>query len=98
MSETMNGTAGAVTGEAVSTVLGDVRSDVELNCRGLSCPLPVLRTRKTMEAMQSGQVLKLIATDPGAASDMPAWVRQTGHTLVKAEQPAGEYVFYIQKR
>ena len=98
MSETMNGTAGGIAGAAERPLVHLSEPDVELNCRGLSCPLPVLRTRRAIEAMQSGQVLRLVATDPGAASDMPAWVRQTGHTLVKAEQPAGEFVFYIQKR
>jgi tRNA 2-thiouridine synthesizing protein A len=98
MSETLNGTAGPVAGSAARPLVAVHEPDVELNCRGLSCPLPVLRTRKAMDAMQSGQVLRLVATDPGSVSDMPAWVRQTGHTLVKAEQPPGEYVFYIQKR
>lgn len=78
--------------------MNDIQTDRELNCSGLSCPLPILRTRQTMDGMRSGQVLKLISTDPGAVNDMPAWVRRMGHALVKAEQPPGEYVFYIQKK
>jgi tRNA 2-thiouridine synthesizing protein A len=71
--------------------------DQELNCRGLSCPLPVLKTKKALDGLGSGQVLRLIATDPGSLSDMEAWTRSTGNTLLHTEQPQGEYVFYIQK-
>jgi len=106
MSETMGGTANGTMGrtagepaiEAVGHALSDIHPDRELDCRGLSCPLPVLRTRKALDAMLSGQVLRLVATDPGSANDMPAWTRHMGHALLKTEQPFGQYVFYIQKK
>ena len=75
-----------------------LHADQELNCRGLSCPLPILKTKKALDALASGQVLRLIATDPGSLNDMDAWMRSTGHTLLQAEQPRGEFVFYIQKK
>ena len=76
----------------------ELRVDQELNCRGLSCPLPVLKTKKAVDALQSGQVLRLIATDPGSVNDMEAWTRTMGHILLKAEQPPGEFIYYIQKK
>jgi tRNA 2-thiouridine synthesizing protein A len=80
------------------TAVTALHADQELNCRGLSCPLPILRTKKALDALGSGQVLRLIATDPGSPNDMEAWTRSTGHALLQAEQPQGEYVFYIQKK
>ncbi|MFM2390501.1 MAG: hypothetical protein RLZZ437_2056 [Pseudomonadota bacterium] len=56
--------------------------DVDLDCTGLLCPLPVLRTRKRLMAMQPGQVLRVLATDPMAAIDLPHFCGQTGHTLL----------------
>ncbi len=78
--------------------MADYKVDLELNCRGMSCPLPVLKTKKAIDGLSSGQVLKLIATDPGAVNDMGAWTRRTGNPLLGSEQPPGEYVFYIQKK
>ena len=68
-----------------------------LDCRGLSCPLPILKTKKQMDAMKSGQVLKMEATDPGAVSDVNAWTRRTGNELVTHSEEGGLYIFYIKK-
>jgi tRNA 2-thiouridine synthesizing protein A len=78
--------------------MAEFKVDQELDCRGLSCPLPVLKTKKAIDGMQSGQVLKLIATDPGSVNDMDAWTRRTGNPLLGSEKPPGEFVFYIQKK
>src|SRR3989449_8462356 len=56
--------------------------DRELDARGLNCPLPILRTKKALTGMQSGQVLKVLATDPGAVKDFQTFSRQTGHELL----------------
>lgn len=66
-------------------------SDRELDTRGLNCPLPILRTKKALVDLVSGQVLLVLATDPGAVRDFEAFARQTGNTLVySATRPLGE--------
>ena len=72
--------------------------DKELDARGLNCPLPILKTKKTLNDMESGQVLRISATDPGSVRDMEAFARQTGHTLVASEQQDGAFVFFMKKR
>jgi len=78
--------------------MAEYKVDVELDCRGLSCPLPVLKTKKAMDGLASGKVLKLIATDPGSVNDMAAWTRRTGNALLDSEKQVGEFVFYIRKK
>ena len=68
-----------------------------LDCRGLSCPLPILKTKKQMDVMKSGQVLKMEATDPGSINDINAWTRRTGNELVTHSEEGGLYIFYIKK-
>ena len=60
--------------------------DKELDARGLSCPLPILKTKKSLNELTSGQVLKVVATDPGSVKDMQAFANQTGHTLVSVRR------------
>jgi len=72
--------------------------DKLLDAKGLNCPLPILRTKKAMNDMSSGQVLKILATDPGAAKDFPAFARQTGHLLVDHGEEAGALVFFLEKK
>ncbi|MDH4247375.1 MAG: sulfurtransferase TusA family protein [Deltaproteobacteria bacterium] len=78
--------------------MSSIKADVELDCRGLSCPLPVLKTKKTVDGMTSGQVLKLISTDPGSVNDIHAWTRRTGNELVNHEHGGDEYTFHIRKK
>ena len=72
--------------------------DKELDARGMNCPLPILRTRKMLNDMQSGQVLRIVATDPGSVKDMEAFAKQTGNPLVSHEQQGAEFVFYMRKK
>ena len=72
--------------------------DKELDARGLSCPLPILRTKKSLADMTSGQVLKIIATDTGSVKDVAAFANQTGNNLVSQGEQGGEYFFYIAKK
>jgi len=69
----------------------------ELDARGLSCPLPILTTRKTMAQLSDGQILRIVATDPGSVKDMEAYCRQTGNALLQSEQAGGSFVFYVRK-
>ena len=72
--------------------------DMELDCRGLNCPLPVLKTKKAIDGLASGQMLKMIATDPGSINDMNAWSNRTGNELVDSEQNGGDFMFYVRKK
>jgi tRNA 2-thiouridine synthesizing protein A len=74
-----------------------VTADQVLDCSGMSCPMPILKTKKAVDGLQAGQVLKMIATDPGSTSDMDAWTKKTGHELVGSEQDGDKYIFYIKK-
>lgn len=75
-----------------------MNADVELDTRGLNCPLPILKTKKSLSSMASGQVLKIVATDRGAIKDMQAFSRQTGNELLSSAEANGEYIFFMKKR
>jgi TusA-related sulfurtransferase len=74
-----------------------VKADRVLDCRELLCPMPVIRTRQAMDELSAGQVLEMIATDPGSRADIEAWTRQTGHELLAWEQEDGVYRYFIRK-
>jgi tRNA 2-thiouridine synthesizing protein A len=69
----------------------------ELDARGLNCPLPILRCKKAMNGMEAGEVLKIIATDPGSVKDFEAYCKQTGHELMETAEADGEFTFFIKK-
>ena len=71
--------------------------DKELDTRGMNCPLPILKTKKSLSDILAGQVLKIISTDPGSVKDMQAFANQTGNELVASTDNAGEYVFFMRK-
>ena len=77
--------------------LTDERADIELDCSGLLCPLPVYRTSLALGQLSTGQVLRLVTTDPGSLEDIPALARQTGNTLLSAERHQDHQVFRIEK-
>ncbi len=70
--------------------------DIEVDAAGLNCPVPVLRAKKAITGLSSGQVMKLLSTDPGSIKDFEAFCRQTGHALLAQEENDGTFVFYIQ--
>jgi tRNA 2-thiouridine synthesizing protein A len=72
--------------------------DKELDARGLNCPLPILRAKKSLTDMQSGQVLKIVATDPGSMKDFEAFAKQTGNQLLSSSQADKEYTFYLKRK
>jgi tRNA 2-thiouridine synthesizing protein A len=72
-------------------------ADAELDCKGLLCPLPVYKTARALERLQSGQVLRVECTDPGSLADFPALARQRGDTLLGAMERNGVQVFYLRK-
>lgn len=74
-----------------------VNPDQTLDCSGLACPMPILKTKKAVDALEIGQVLKMIATDPGATSDIEAWTQKTGHELVASETEGNKFIFFIKR-
>ena len=70
----------------------------ELDTRGLNCPLPILKAKKALADMRSGEVLKVIATDPGSTRDFQAFARQTGNELVAQESSADEFIHFLRRR
>jgi tRNA 2-thiouridine synthesizing protein A len=75
-----------------------VAHDRELDARGLNCPLPILRTKKLLNQMSGGQVLRVVATDPGSVRDFQAFARQTGNELVDQQSDDNEFVHYLRRR
>ena len=69
----------------------------ELDARGLNCPLPILRAKKTLNAMTGGQILKIMATDPGSVKDFEAFAKQTGNELLDSSEVEGEFHFTLKK-
>ena len=70
----------------------------ELDTRGLNCPLPILKAKKALADMVSGEVLKVVATDPGSVRDFQAFARQTGNELVEQSSGDTEFVHYLRRR
>ena len=91
------------TEDRVSSTAGDVgrqavdKVDVTLDCRGLLCPMPLLKTSTALKNMQAGQLLEMLATDPGAKPDMLAWLKRSGYDLIRMEEESGVLKFYIRK-
>jgi len=77
--------------------MSDVHVDDVLDCTGLLCPIPVVKTSKAVKALEPGQVLKMISTDPGAPPDIVAWSKQTGNELLESYEEDGKYIFIIRK-
>ena len=70
----------------------------ELDARGLNCPLPILKAKKALTDMLSGEVLKVVATDPGSMRDFQAFARQTGNALVEQTSSEEEFIHYLRRR
>jgi len=75
-----------------------ITHDKDLDARGLSCPLPILRARRALNDMSSGQVLRIVATDPGSVRDFDAFSKQTGNELLSQSATAQEFIFYMRKK
>jgi tRNA 2-thiouridine synthesizing protein A len=71
--------------------------DIELELCGLTCPLPLLKTKQSLNKMLSGQVVKVIATDPGSERDFQVFMQQSGNQLLEVEKADGKFYYWIQK-
>jgi tRNA 2-thiouridine synthesizing protein A len=84
---------------AKETLMIDViKEDQVLDCSGMLCPIPVVKASKAMKEVESGHIVKMIATDPGAPPDMEAWSRQTGNEILRSMQEDGKFIFYLRKK
>jgi len=70
----------------------------EVDARGLNCPLPILKAKKALAELQSGQLLKVLCTDPGSMRDFEAFARQTGHALVEQTARDGQFIHILRRR
>lgn len=71
--------------------------DQELDASGLNCPLPILRAKKALGTLSAGQILRVVATDPGSVKDFEAFAKQTGNELMESGEEGGKFVFRIKK-
>jgi tRNA 2-thiouridine synthesizing protein A len=74
------------------------QEDLVLDARGLLCPMPIVKTAKAMKELEAGQVLKVLATDRGSITDVPAWAETTGNELLEWHEEDGFLVFHVRKR
>lgn len=77
--------------------MADIKPDVTLDCKGMNCPMPVLKTKKAMEGLQPGQILLVEVTDKGSKSDIPAMLRRTGNELLGIEERGDVFIFLVKK-
>ena len=75
-----------------------IEAHKEIDTRGLNCPLPILKAKKALADMASGEVLKVLATDPGSIRDFQAFARQTGNVLLEQTSANDEFVHYLRRR
>ena len=78
--------------------MSDAMVDREVDARGLNCPLPILRAKKALAELQSGQILKVICTDSGSVRDFQAFCKQTGNTLLRQDTVGKEFLHFLQRR
>lgn len=74
-----------------------MQADQVLDCSGMSCPMPILKTKKAVDSMQTGQILNMISTDPGSIPDVEAWAKKTGNKVLSSEEKDGKYIFFIKR-
>ncbi|ANU14265.1 Rhodanese-like domain protein [Planococcus halocryophilus Or1] len=74
-----------------------MNADKVLDAKGLACPMPIVKTRKQMKEMESGQVLEILATDKGAKADLVAWAKSGGHEMLDSREDSDVFTFWIKK-
>ncbi|MBF0338763.1 MAG: sulfurtransferase TusA family protein [Candidatus Magnetobacterium sp. LHC-1] len=77
--------------------MSDIKADQVLDTKGLNCPMPVLKTKKALDGIESGKVLEVISTDPGSKSDIPALLSRLGHELLETKESGNAISFFIKK-
>ena len=77
--------------------MSDVTPDLELDLRGLLCPMPMVKVSQNISSVPVGGVVRAIATDAGSMADIPAWAKSTGNEVLQAEKVDGEFVFLVKR-
>ncbi|OGK82266.1 MAG: hypothetical protein A2X52_19090 [Candidatus Rokubacteria bacterium GWC2_70_16] len=75
----------------------DIEIAATLDCRGLTCPLPVIKLSRAIRTIETGAVLEMLATDPGSVPDLEAFQKQTGHTVIEQSQAEGVFRFLVKR-
>ena len=75
-----------------------MNTTLTLDAKGLACPMPIVRTKKAMDQMNSKEIIEVLATDKGALNDFSAWANSNGHTILEQKEENGVFAFYIQKK
>lgn len=83
--------------DPAATVSVGSESAILVDCRGMLCPMPIIRLSKAVKGVEVGQLVKLLATDPGSEPDLKAWERQTGHTLLSSERTGSDFHFVVRR-
>jgi tRNA 2-thiouridine synthesizing protein A len=78
--------------------MDDIKPDETLDARGLSCPMPLLKTKKAIEKLSSGQILEILGTDPGTRNDLPSWAKRSGHDYLGEKEDEGFNRFFVRKK
>ncbi len=79
-------------------MIDDITPDETLDCRGLSCPMPILKTKKALSNIRSGQILEILGTDPGTKNDLPSFAKRAGHEYLGEKEDEGFIRFYIKAK
>jgi tRNA 2-thiouridine synthesizing protein A len=82
--------------EEDKTMTDNITSDETLDCKGLSCPMPILKTKKAIGKMNSGQIIEVLSTDPGTKNDLPAFAKRGGHEYLGEKEDEGFSRFFIK--
>ena len=85
------------TNESGCIEMAEYQEDQLLDCKGMLCPLPIVKTNKMIDSMETNQILKIVATDPASIIDMAAWSHRTGHELLESITTDNEFIFYVRK-
>ncbi|MDP2181695.1 MAG: sulfurtransferase TusA family protein [Actinomycetota bacterium] len=75
----------------------EIKADLELDLKGLLCPMPMVKVSQNISNVEVGGVIKAVATDPGSMADIPAWAKSTGNEVISAEKVGGEFVFLVKR-
>jgi TusA-related sulfurtransferase len=78
-------------------VSAELKVDKTVDYKGLFCPMPIVKVSKDIKEIEVGQVLEMLADDPGSKPDMEAWVKQTGHEMVDTQEEGGVFKFYVRR-
>jgi tRNA 2-thiouridine synthesizing protein A len=78
--------------------MDDIKPNETLDARGLSCPMPLLKTKKAIEKLASGEILEILGTDPGTRNDLPNWAKRSGHEFLGEKEDEGFNRFFVRKK